>query len=167
MNSKRSRRSIASRGLSGLLILALILTLIGCKKAPVKPKMVEAPKEAPVEEVFDKMEDEEANQLILKVRDYAETFEISQVEKTLKEAIKNEVPKGTSSETASPQIYEITSAFMEIELKKKIAEGLDEIVGRHTEEDILLVYEEMNISDLVDFIVSYEIERLKMEGYLR
>ena len=145
----------------------VLLSLGGCKKTPVKPKMVEMPKEAPVEEVFDKMEDDEADQLILKVRDYAETFEISNVEKTLKEEIKNVVPKGTTAEVASPQIYEIASVYMEIELKKKISEGLDEIVGRHTDEDILLVYEEMNISDLVEFIVNYEIERLKMEGYLR
>lgn len=151
-----------------MLMVAVMLSLVGCKQTPpVKPKMVEAPKEAPVEEVFDKMEEDEADKLLLQVRDYAETFEMSHVEKDLKVEIKQVVPKGTSSEEASPQIYEIASVFMEIELKRKIAEGLDEIVGRHTEEDILLVYESMNISDLVDFIVNYEIERLKMEGYLR
>lgn len=150
-----------------LLILATLMLLSACRKEPVKPKMVAPPVEAPVEEIFDKMDDDEAEQLLTKVRDYAETFEISNVEKDLKAEIKLSVKKGSKSDEAEETILEIVSTFMEIELKKKIAEGLDEIVGRHTEEDILIVYEAMNTTDLVQFIVDYEIERLKMEGYLR
>jgi hypothetical protein len=150
-----------------ILAIASVMLMTGCQKKVVKPKVIEPPKVEVVEEVFDKMEEDEADKLVLQVRDYAETFEISEVEKDLKKEIKKAVPKGSKGLDVEESIGEVVSAFMEIELKKKIAEGLDSIVGRHTEEDVILVYEEMNTNDLVRFIVNYEIERLKMEGYLR
>ncbi len=161
------KKQIARHLVTILLALVALVLLSACHKEPVKPKVVAPPVEAPVEEVFDKMDDDEAEQLLTKVRDYAETFEISNVEKELKAEIKKAVKKGTKSEDAEEIITVVVGAFMEIELKKKIVEGLDENVGRHTEEDVLLVYEAMNTTDLVRFIVNYEIERLKMEGYLR
>ncbi len=150
-----------------ILIFSFLVMTAGCKQEKAIPKKVEVIEEPPVEEVFKNMEDEETAALIEKVRTYAETFDIGSVDKEIKNQIKAAVPKGTKEADAREPAMTIIDGFMEEQLKMKIAEGLDEYVGKHTEEDILLVYDEMNTSDLIEFILNYEIERLKIEGYLR
>lgn len=150
-----------------VLIFFILVMTAGCKQEKVVPKKIEVVEEPPVEEVFENMEDEEMAALIEKVRTYAETFDIGTVDKEIKGQIKAAVPKGTKEADALEPALVVIDEFMEVQLKLKIAEGLDEYVGKHTEEDILLVYEEMNTSPLIKFILHYEIERLKLEGYLR
>lgn len=159
-----------NRSLLGLIVLLLIFTmglLTGCHEEKVvskKPVVVEKPAE---EEVFKNMEEKETAELIEKVRTYAESFDIGTVDKAIKDQIKIAIPKGTKEADAVEPVLIIVDAYMEEALKAKIAEGLNEYVGRHTEEDILMVYDAMNTSDLIEFIMHYEIERLKLEGYLR
>ena len=152
---------------AAIMIFVLVGMLSGCRQEKTVPKKVVVIEKPPVEEVFDNMEEKETAELIEKVRTYAETFDIGTVDKEIKDQIKTAVPKGTAEADALEPVLIIIDAFMEEKLKMKIAEGLDEYVGHHTEADILLVYEAMNTADLIEFIMHYEIERLKQEGYLR
>lgn len=150
----------------GLLIFTLAVSS-GCKSQKEAPKKAAVPEKPPVEEVFKNMEEEETAALIDKVRTYAETFDIGTVDKEIKNQIKAAVPSGTKAGDAVEPALVIIDDFMEEQLKMKIAEGLDEYVGKHTEDDVQMVYEAMNTSPLIEFILHYEIERLKQEGYLR
>lgn len=150
----------------GVMILLLIFST-ACKREKEAPKKAEVVEKPPVEEVFKNMQEEETAALIEKVRTYAETFDIGTVDKEIKEEIMAAIPKGTKEADALEPALVIIDEFMEAKLKLKIAEGLDEYVGKHTDEDVLMVYEEMNTSPLIEFILHYEMEKLKQEGYLR
>lgn len=150
----------------GLLIFVLALST-ACKSEKEAPKKAVVVEKPPVEAAFKDMDDEETAALIDKVRTYAETFDIGTVDKEIKNQIKAAVPSGTKETDAVEPAMAIIEEFMEEQLKMKIAEGLDEYVGKHTEEDILMVYDEMNTGPLIEFILHYEMERLKQEGYLR
>lgn len=162
-NGRRSPSKVIF--LSFLVIVLTLATACGPKaETPKKPVVVEKP---PEEEVFKNMKEEETAALIDKVRTYAEAFDIGTVDKDIKKEIMGAIPKGTTAEDALEPALIIIDEFMEEKLKEKIAEGLDEYVGKHTEEDVQMVYDEMNVSPLIEFILHYEIERLKQEGYLR
>ncbi len=153
-------------GIAVIMMVILMGMLSGCRQEKAVPKKVVVVEKPAAEEVFENMEEKETAELIEKVRTYAETFDIGTVDKEIKEQIKSSVPKGTKEADAVEPVLVIIDAYMEEKLKEKIAEGLDEYVGHHTEADILLVYEAMNTADLIEFIMHYEIERLKQEGYL-
>lgn len=163
MNNKRQPRQWIRIGL----LLLLALSLVGCFKKEAPAKAAAPPPAAEAEEVFKEMPEDEAKVLTNRVREYAEAFDIGTVDKDLKALIRAAVPKGTAVADSTVLAREAILPFMEEQLKLKIAEGLDELVGRHTEEDVELIFEEMNTESLIDFVVHYEMERLKMEGYLR
>lgn len=149
------------------IMLLIALGFIGCQKKEVKKIVVTTPTAVVQKDVFKELPDEEAEKLINQVREYAEAFDIGTVDKEIKVLLKSTIAKGSKADDILDAAREVVNPFMEAQLKEKIAEGLDKIVGRHTEKDVLQVYEAMDQESLVDFIIQYEIERLKMEGYLR
>ena len=153
-----------------LLMFFVILTALfagGCQKKAVIPKLIEPAEKELVEEIFKDMPEEEANGLMNKVREYAEAFDIGTKDKELKALIKAAVLPGTKLSEAETASRQAIAPFMEEQLRSQIVAGLEEIVGRHTEDDVDQVYASMNTEGLIDFVVQYEMERLKMEGYLR
>lgn len=162
----KSKRKLHRWITIGMLVL-LAFGLTGCLKKEVPPKPAAVPKAAETEEVFKEMPEDEAKALTNRVREYAEAFDIGTVDKELKALIRAAVSKGTAVADAEVAAREAILPFMEEQLRLKIAEGLDELAGRHTEDDVALIFEDMNTESLIDFIVHYELERLRMEGYLR
>jgi hypothetical protein len=163
-----SKKSVLrNRYLTVGIILLLSIGFAGCQKKEVKKIILSTPTVVVQKDVFKQLPDEEANILINKVREYAEAFDIGAVDKDIKVLLKSAIAKGSKADDILDEAREVVNPFMEAQLKEKIAEGLDKIAGRHTEKDVLQVYEAMDQESLVDFIIQYEIERLKMEGYLR
>lgn len=154
-------------GLFGLIGL-LIVTMAACGKPdtekPVTKPVVEEKKEEPV---LENLEDEEAARLIEKVRTYAEVFDLDVMDKSLRQAIKDQIASGSSAEDSREAIVEVIAPIMEVSMKQKVAEGLIEYTGQAAKEDIELIYSYMNTGELIDFVASYEIQRLKQEGFLR
>ncbi len=132
------------------------------KKPPVAVKQVE--KEVPV---IENLKDEEAKQLISDVRDYAEAFDIGDLDKAVRKRIKDGVKPGTDSTNVQEVAQKLIEPYLIKTLKMRIEESLKDKVGKATEADIEEVLSYVDVSGLMEFIVAYEIERLKMEGYLR
>lgn len=149
------------------LLLLLALSLAGCLKKEAPIKAPAPPKAEETEEVFREMPEDEAKALTNRVREYAEAFDIGTVDTQLKALIRTAVAQGTAVADSEDLAREAILPFMEEQLRLKIAEGLDELAGRHTEEDVELIFEDMDTAGLIDFVVHYELERLRMEGYLR
>lgn len=147
--------------------LCFIFLLSGCKaeKKPAATPVVEKP--VVEEAVIQDMPDEEAAKLINQVREYAEAFDIGLVDKDIRSLLKTSIAKGSKAEEIREAAHDVVLPFMEDQLRLRIEEGLKSITGSAAEEDIEEVYSYMDPEDLVSFIVDYEIERLKMEGYLR
>jgi hypothetical protein len=149
------------------IILLLSLGFTGCHKKEVKKIVLSTPTVVAKKDVFKELPDDEANILINKVREYAEAFDIGTVDKEIKVLLKGAIAKGSKAEDILDVAREVVNPFMEAQLMEKIDEGLEKIAGKHTEKDVRLIYEAMDQESLVDFIIQYEVERLKMEGYLR
>lgn len=149
-------------------IIVLLLTLAACAKPAEKPVVNKAPVEEKKEEpLLEDLEAEEAARLIEKVRTYAEVFDLEAMDKILRGAIKEKLPSGSEAATAKEIVIEVVEPLMAESIKAKIAEGLMEYTQQAAEEDIELIYSYMNTGELIDFVASYEIQRLKQEGYLR
>lgn len=160
-------KTVPNKSLLLLLVILMVLLSGGCQKKAVVPKIIEPVEKELVEEIFKDMPEEEANGLMNKVREYAEAFDIGTKDKELKALIKAAVAPGTALADAETASREAIAPFMEAQFKSQIVAGLEEIVGRHTEDDVDQVYASMDTEGLIDFVVQYEMERLKMEGYLR
>lgn len=153
--------------LLGYMLIAVALVVSGgCqKKEAVKPP---APK--PVEKevsVIGKMEDEQAKMLISDVRDYAEAFDIGAIDKDVRKLIKTGIASGSKSGDIRDKASEIIEPYLIEAIKARIEESLTDKVGKATKEDVEDVLSYVDVDQLMNFIVDYEIERLKMEGYLR
>lgn len=159
----RSRKSIV---IAGLCICSLCF-ISACQKE--EPPKVVPPAPVVVEEpsVIKELPDEEAAKLINQVREYAEAFDIGLVDQDIRILLRASIDSGSQASSVRDQAHEIVLPYMEEQLKERIAEGLQSIMGSASEEDIEEIYGYMDPEDLVSFIVDYEIERLKMEGYLR
>lgn len=150
------------------LMAALLLALTACTKPEAKPPVNKAPVEEKKEEpLLENLEDEARAQLIEKVRTYAEVFDLDAMDKTLRAAIKDELPSGSDAADSKEAIIAVVEPLMAESIKAKIAEGLMEYTQQAAEEDIELIYSYMNTGELINFVASYEIQRLKQEGYLR
>lgn len=150
-----------------LICIFSLLILAGCKKEEA-PKTIAPVEEVKTEEaVIKEMPDEEAAKLINQVREYAEAFDIGLVDQDIRKLLKESLASGSDSTAIREEAHKVVLPFMEEQLKLRIAEGLKSITGSAAEDDIEEVYGYMDPEDLVSFIVDYEIERLKMEGYLR
>lgn len=148
-----------------LFIFALPMAACGKEEVKVAPKpVVEEKKEEPV---LESLPDEEAAQLIEKVRTYAEVFDLESMDHVLREAIKKELSSGVITDETKGLVIQIIAPLMEASIKDKIAEGLVEYTGQSSEDDIETIYEYMNTEELFGFVASYEIQRLKQEGFLR
>lgn len=162
-----NKKTVLYKSLLLVLVMFTVLFAGGCQKKAVVPKLIEPVEKELVEEIFKDMPEEEANGLMNKVREYAEAFDIGTKDKELKALIKAAVSPGTTLAEAETASREAIAPFMEEQFRSQIIAGLEEIVGRHTEDDVEQVYASMDTKGLIDFVVQYEMERLKMEGYLR
>lgn len=150
--------------LMGLLIVTMTACAKPVVKQPVAKPVVEEKKEEPV---LENLDDEETKKLIEKVRTYAEVFDLDTMDKSLRQAIKDNIASGSSAKDSKEAIISVIEPIMEESMKKKVAEGLIEYTGQAAKEDIELIYSYMNTGELIDFVASYEIQRLKQEGFLR
>jgi len=143
------------------LILLCLFLFSSCSKDYVEHEEEIVEYKAKYEEV-EHMDEEEFDRLYSYIEDNIRVFDIEEVHNVLFEDLRKEID--ISSKTLDEDLRLIIEPFFNEWKRKKIESILIEKNIVYSAEDIQKYYDAINIDDVLDFIIVYEKNALKMKN---